>query len=153
MRVAKRSSNGLLSASEDQSDMMYAESEKPHEVVGTSMNIRLAVESDFGSMWPLFQQVVREETTYVFASDTPYEDAFAYWFSPGVVSYVAEDDGQIVGMYKLIPTSEAWVAMSPMPRSWFLRSTMAKVLAGVWGCTAYRRPGRPVMRQCNSTLS
>ena len=69
----------------------------------SSMNIRLAVESDFGAMWPIFQQVVRDETTYVFASDTPYEDAFTYWFGPGVVSYVAEENGQIVGMYKLIP--------------------------------------------------
>lgn len=67
------------------------------------MKIRLAVESDFGAMWPIFQQVVSDEATYVFASDTPYEDALAYWFGPGVVSYVAEDEGQIVGMYKLIP--------------------------------------------------
>jgi L-amino acid N-acyltransferase YncA len=67
------------------------------------MNIRLAAESDFEAMWPIFQQVVSDEATYVFASDTTYEDAFAYWFGPGVASYVAEDDGQIVGMYKLIP--------------------------------------------------
>ena len=67
------------------------------------MNIRLAVESDFGAMWPIFQKVVSDEATYVFASDTSYEDAFAYWFGPGVSSYVAVDDGQIVGMYKLIP--------------------------------------------------
>ncbi|WP_224013769.1 MULTISPECIES: GNAT family N-acetyltransferase [Paraburkholderia] len=65
------------------------------------MNIRLAVKADFEAMWPIFQQVVSDETTYVFAPDTPYEDAFAYWFGPGVVSYVAEDDGQIVGMYLL----------------------------------------------------
>ena len=67
------------------------------------MNIRLAVESDFGAMWSIFQKVVSDEATYVFASDTSYEDAFAYWFGPGVSSYVAVDDGQIVGMYKLIP--------------------------------------------------
>jgi len=67
------------------------------------MTIRPAVESDFVAMWPIFQQVVSDEATYVFAADTSYEDAFAYWFAPGVVSYVAEDDGQIVGMYKLIP--------------------------------------------------
>ena len=66
------------------------------------MNIRRAVESDFGAMWPIFQKVVSDEATYVFASDTSYEDAFAYWFGPGVSSYVAVDDGQIVGMYKLI---------------------------------------------------
>lgn len=68
-----------------------------------SMNIRRAVESDFGAMWLIFQKVVSDEATYVFASDTSYEDAFAYWFGPSVTSYVAVDDGQIVGMYKLIP--------------------------------------------------
>lgn len=67
------------------------------------MNIRPAVESDFVAMWPIFQQVVFDEATYVFASDTTYEDAFAYWFGPGAVSYVAEDNGQIIGMYKMIP--------------------------------------------------
>lgn len=67
------------------------------------MNIRLAVASDFEGMWPIFQKTVSDEATYVFASDTSHEDAFAYWFGPGVVSYVAEEGGNIVGMYKLIP--------------------------------------------------
>ena len=67
------------------------------------MNIRRAVETDFAAMWPIFQQVVSDEATYVFASDTNHEDAFAYWFGTGVVSHVAEDDGRIIGMYKLIP--------------------------------------------------
>ena len=67
------------------------------------MNIRPALESDFAAMWPIFQQVVEPGASYVFAPDTSYQDAFAYWFAPGVTSYVAEDDGQVIGMYKLIP--------------------------------------------------
>lgn len=66
------------------------------------MEIRRAVESDFPAMWPIFQKVVSSGTTYVFAAETSFEDAFAYWFAPGVVSYVAEDAGPIIGMYKLI---------------------------------------------------
>lgn len=66
------------------------------------MIIRRAVETDFGAMWPIFQKVVAPGVSYVFAADTSYEDAYAYWFASGVTSYVAEDDGQIVGMYKLI---------------------------------------------------
>ncbi|MBN3853541.1 GNAT family N-acetyltransferase [Paraburkholderia sp. Ac-20340] len=69
------------------------------------MNIRPAVESDFEAIWPIFQQVISAGDTYVFAPDTSYEDAFAYWFGPGVVSYVAQEDGQIVGFYKLIPNT------------------------------------------------
>jgi L-amino acid N-acyltransferase YncA len=66
------------------------------------MNIRRAVESDFAAMWPIFQAVVSSGTTYVFAPETSYQDAFTYWFAPGVTSYVAEDAGHIIGMYKLI---------------------------------------------------
>lgn len=54
-------------------------------------------------MWPIFQAVITPGTTYVFAAETSYEDGFAYWFSQGVTSYVAEDAGRIVGMYKLVP--------------------------------------------------
>jgi L-amino acid N-acyltransferase YncA len=67
------------------------------------MNIRPAVEADFAAMWPIFQEVVAPGSTYVFAPDTSYQDAYAYWFGPGIVSYVAEEDGQVIGMYKLIP--------------------------------------------------
>lgn len=66
------------------------------------MNIRRAIESDFVAMWPIFQAVVTPGTTYVFAAETSYEDAFTYWFAPEVTAYVAEDDGRIIGMYKLV---------------------------------------------------
>ena len=66
------------------------------------MNIRRATEADFGAMWPIFQAVVATETTYVFAPNTSREDAFAYWFGPGVDSYVAEAEGRVVAMYKLV---------------------------------------------------
>ena len=66
------------------------------------MNIRPALESDFSAMWPIFQKVVASGTTYVFAPNSSEQDAYAYWFAPGVKAFVAEDDGQIIGMYKLI---------------------------------------------------
>jgi len=66
------------------------------------MNIRPALDTDFAAMWPIFQAVVAPGATYVFAPNTGREDAFAYWFAPGVASCVAEDDGQVVGMYKLV---------------------------------------------------
>ena len=66
------------------------------------MNIRRAVEGDWAAMWPIFQAVVATETTYVFGPGTSREDARAYFFGPGITSYVAEADGRVVGMYKLI---------------------------------------------------
>jgi len=67
------------------------------------MHIRPALAADFAAMWPIFQEVVATETTYMFAAATSRDDAFAYWFGAGVTSYVAEDDGQVVAMYKLVP--------------------------------------------------
>lgn len=66
------------------------------------MRIRPAVPADFEALWPIFQAVVAKGDTYVFAPDTPSQDARAYWFAPGVTSYVAEEDGRVVGMYKIV---------------------------------------------------
>ncbi len=53
-------------------------------------------------MWRIFQAVVATGTTYVFAADTTSDDARAYWLGPGIASWVADDEGHIVGFYKLI---------------------------------------------------
>lgn len=66
------------------------------------MEIRRATTSDFEGIWSVFQAVVAKGDTYVFSPDTSREDAFDYWFGPGVVSFVAETDRCILGMYKLI---------------------------------------------------
>ena len=67
------------------------------------MDIRPATPADFSAMWPIFKEVVATESTYMFAADTSRDDAFAYWFGAGVQSYVAEEDGAVVAMYKLVP--------------------------------------------------
>jgi L-amino acid N-acyltransferase YncA len=66
------------------------------------MTIRPALPADFDAMWPIFQAVVSTGTTYVFAPDTPREEAFEYWFGAAIQSFVVEDAGRIVGMYKLV---------------------------------------------------
>ena len=53
-------------------------------------------------MWPIFRDVIATGDTYVLAPDTPRDEAFAYWFAPAIVSYVAEVDGRVVGMYKIV---------------------------------------------------
>ena len=67
------------------------------------MLIRKATENDFDGIWSIFQVVVSKGDTYVFSPEATRQDAFEYWFGPGVTSYVAELDGRIAGMYKLIP--------------------------------------------------
>jgi L-amino acid N-acyltransferase YncA len=64
--------------------------------------IRPALDADFESMWRVFRDVVASGDTYVFAAETPREDALAYWFGAGIHTVVAETDGQIAGMYKIV---------------------------------------------------
>lgn len=66
------------------------------------MDIRKAVDADFPNMWPIFKEVIASESTYVFAADTSYKDAFAYWFGPAISAYVAEENGEILAMYKIV---------------------------------------------------
>ena len=64
--------------------------------------IRPMIEGDFDAVWTIFHAVVATGDSYVFAADTPRDDAIAYFYGPGIVSRVCERDGQVVGMYKLI---------------------------------------------------
>ena len=52
----------------------------------------------------IFKAVVEPGDTYSFDANTTEADAVAYFIGPAITSFVAEDDdGRIVGMYKLIP--------------------------------------------------
>jgi L-amino acid N-acyltransferase YncA len=66
------------------------------------VTIRRAADADFESIWEIFRDVIASEDTYVFSPDTPRESALAYWFGPGVTSYVAVAGERIVGMYKIV---------------------------------------------------
>lgn len=66
------------------------------------ITIRPATELDWPQMQTIFRAVTAAGDTYVFAPDTPEADAHAYWFGPGVASFVALDGEQVLGMYKLV---------------------------------------------------
>lgn len=66
------------------------------------MIIRTARDADADPIWRIFRAVVAGRDSYVFAPDTPRDEALAYWFGPGIATWVAEDAGRVVGMYKLI---------------------------------------------------
>jgi L-amino acid N-acyltransferase YncA len=65
--------------------------------------IRKATADDAEAIWRIFQAVVAPGDTYSFGADTPKADAVAYFLAPSITSYVADDGGRVVGMYKLIP--------------------------------------------------
>ena len=66
------------------------------------MIIRPAEPRDWDQMWPIFHAIVAVGTTYVYAPETTSDAARSYWFAPGVTAFVAEDDGAVVGFYKLM---------------------------------------------------
>jgi 8-oxo-dGTP pyrophosphatase MutT (NUDIX family)/GNAT superfamily N-acetyltransferase len=61
-------------------------------------------------MWEIFRAVVAGRDTYAFAPDTPRDVGVGYWFGPEVTSFVAELDGRVAGMYKLIANGKALAA-------------------------------------------
>ena len=66
------------------------------------MYIRKVKEKDYNEMYLIFKEVIEKGDTYVFSPNTTKEEAYSYWFGKGIESYVAEDNGEIVGMYKII---------------------------------------------------
>ena len=67
------------------------------------IHIRPAQESDFDAMWEIFHTLVAVGDTYTFPADTTRADCHAYWFGPGVQSFVAMmGTERLLGMYKLV---------------------------------------------------
>ena len=67
------------------------------------MTIRPATNADADAIWRIFHAVVAGGDSYAFVPETPKSEAVAYFLGPGIASWVAETDGHVIGMYKLIP--------------------------------------------------
>jgi L-amino acid N-acyltransferase YncA len=65
--------------------------------------IRPATTADAAAIWKIFQAVIAPGDTYTFPADSTEGEAVAYFLGPGITSFVAEEDGRVIGMYKLIP--------------------------------------------------
>ncbi len=63
------------------------------------MNIRPANSNDVDGIWEIFKYVIATGDTYVFAPDTPKSEFEKYWFATYIKTFVAEEEGQIVGSY------------------------------------------------------
>ena len=67
------------------------------------MTLRRATLDDADAVWRIFRAVVAGGDTYVFGPDTGRAVACDYFLSAETTSWVAEHEGRIVGMYKMIP--------------------------------------------------
>jgi L-amino acid N-acyltransferase YncA len=67
------------------------------------MQIRLARHDDRDAIWRILQPTIRAGETYPLPRDMSEADAIAHWTRPDGETFVAEEDGVIVGTYYLRP--------------------------------------------------
>jgi len=65
------------------------------------MLIRPATDRDKDAIWAIMEPIIRADETYTLPRDMDKESALAYWFSADREVFVAEENGQIVGIYCL----------------------------------------------------
>lgn len=63
------------------------------------MLIRPANPADESAIWSIVGPIVRAGETYTLDRDLGREDALAYWLGPDKETFVAEDEGRILGTY------------------------------------------------------
>ena len=64
------------------------------------MHIRRATEADLEQMWAIFRAVVTPGDTLPFPEETDRDTFRSQWLG-GQMTFVAADDGRVVGMYQL----------------------------------------------------
>lgn len=67
------------------------------------MQIRAATNADCDAIWNIFHEIVIAGDTYAFDPAMSRGEALAYWFRSDTRTYVAENDGVVVGTYILRP--------------------------------------------------
>ena len=70
------------------------------------LKIREATEADFETIWPIFHEIASAGETYAYPRDTSEEEAGRLWMDLPRQTYVAEENGKILGTY-YIKTNQA----------------------------------------------
>jgi L-amino acid N-acyltransferase YncA len=70
------------------------------------MKLRLATEEDFEQIWPIFHEVVLAGDSYGYRPGTSKEEARSLWMRIPRQTYVAEEDGEVLGTYYLKSNQE-----------------------------------------------
>ncbi len=67
------------------------------------IDIRATTDDDWPGLWEIFRTVVETGDTYPYAPDTTEEEAKALWIDAVQATYVAVEDGRVIGTYTLKP--------------------------------------------------
>ena len=70
-------------------------------------DIRPATTPDWPGLWEIFRAVVATGDTYPYGLDTTEEEAKALWIDAPQATYVAVEDGRVIGTYTLKPNQPA----------------------------------------------
>lgn len=65
----------------------------------TVLTIRAAKVEDGDAIWNILEPVLRAGETYTLPREISREDALAYWLATAHESFVAEDNGDVLGTY------------------------------------------------------
>ncbi|MDE2410535.1 MAG: GNAT family N-acetyltransferase [Sphingomonadales bacterium] len=65
------------------------------------MLIRPATPTDAPAIWAILEPVIRAGETYALDRDMSRADALAYWLGADKATFVAEDEGMVLGTYYL----------------------------------------------------
>lgn len=63
------------------------------------MTIRPATSGDHEPIWQIFHEVIQAGDVFAFPSDMSRADGLAYWCGPKKHTYVAEEEGTVLGTY------------------------------------------------------
>ncbi|MCD6009489.1 GNAT family N-acetyltransferase [Halomonas sp. IOP_31] len=69
------------------------------------MQITPITPDDFALFWPTFKAVVESRETYAFDPEITFDDAYALWCKLPQLTYVAKEDGVVLGSYYLKPNA------------------------------------------------
>jgi L-amino acid N-acyltransferase YncA len=64
---------------------------------------RTATANDRDAIWKIFQATITTGDTFVYDANTPREKALEYWCAADAATFVAEQDGKVLGSYVLRP--------------------------------------------------
>jgi ribosomal protein S18 acetylase RimI-like enzyme len=63
------------------------------------VRIREATSEDFEQIWPFFREIVAAGETYAYPREITREEALQIWIDAPRKTFVAEEDGRILGSY------------------------------------------------------
>jgi L-amino acid N-acyltransferase YncA len=67
------------------------------------MQIRPATDEDRPAIWSIIEPIIQAGETYALDPGMSEREALAYWMGPDRETFVAEEDGRIMGTYYLRP--------------------------------------------------